>query len=275
MQETTKNALFALFQAQNETAKAKTLKEIEAPILPPVKSEITQPQPQPETPKTPVAIELEYIHIIWHEGSANPDYTNSKFKTWTEVQEAFLQLWNANEKGNTQGGYTKVKTNIKFLGMGAEQVCRIDLTAKEGNGDFNPTFETLQKYLSTQFLEPHEYFTNDKEELSTLTFNDLITPQETPKEETASPTETPIIEQISNFIEAVKPTEEAEQKPRIFISFYSKYSIAVTGETKQIKEVLKDLGGVYNRYLKCGAGWIFAKRKEAEILEELKLYANF
>jgi hypothetical protein len=172
MQETTKNALFALFQAQNETAKAKTLKEIEAPILPPVKAEITQPQP--ETQKTPVAVE------------------------------------------------------------------------------------------STQFLE-----------LSALTFNDLITPKEAPTEETATPTETPIINQISNFIEAVKPTDETENKPRVFISNYSKFSIAVTGETKQIKDVLKDLGGVYNRYLTCGAGWIFAKRKEAEILDELKLYATF
>lgn len=169
MQETTKKTMFELFKAQNEQAKNKGLKEVKPVILPTVKAEITQPQPepQPETPKTPV-----------------------------------------------------------------------------------------------------EYFADDKKELSTLTFNDLIAPTETP-------TKTPIIEEISNFIQAVKPTEETEQKPRIFMSNYSPYSIAITGDTKQIKDVLKDLGGVYNRYLKCGAGWIIPKRKEAEILEELKLYANF
>lgn len=49
---------------------------------------------------------------------------------------------------------------------------------------------------------------------------------------------------------------------------YSEKSIAVIGDTKNIKESLKEIGGVFNPRLRCGAGWIFSKKKMAE-LEEL------
>lgn len=42
---------------------------------------------------------------------------------------------------------------------------------------------------------------------------------------------------------------------------YSEKAIAVTGETKAIKDQLKALGGRFNPRLTCGAGWIFSKRK--------------
>ena len=50
---------------------------------------------------------------------------------------------------------------------------------------------------------------------------------------------------------------------------YSEKSIAVIGDTKNIKESLKEIGGVFNPRLRCGAGWIFSKKKMAELAEIL------
>lgn len=46
---------------------------------------------------------------------------------------------------------------------------------------------------------------------------------------------------------------------------YSEKAIAVIGDNKAIKEQLKALGGRFNKYLKCGAGWIFSAGKRAEV----------
>lgn len=46
---------------------------------------------------------------------------------------------------------------------------------------------------------------------------------------------------------------------------YSERAIAVIGDTKEIKDKLKELGGRFNPRLTCGAGWIFSKRKETEL----------
>lgn len=50
---------------------------------------------------------------------------------------------------------------------------------------------------------------------------------------------------------------------------YSEKSIAVVGDTKDIKDSLKKIGGVFNPRLSCGAGWIFSKKKMAELSELL------
>lgn len=52
---------------------------------------------------------------------------------------------------------------------------------------------------------------------------------------------------------------------------YSEKSFAVIGETKPIKDKLKELGGKFNFRLKCGAGWIFPKTKEPEVKAALSL----
>lgn len=46
---------------------------------------------------------------------------------------------------------------------------------------------------------------------------------------------------------------------------YSEKAIALTGDTKIIKDQLKNLGGRYNAHLTCGAGWIFSKSKEVAL----------
>lgn len=59
----------------------------------------------------------------------------------------------------------------------------------------------------------------------------------------------------------VKPTVEPISAEGIEIIDYSEKSFAVVGETKPIKEKLKELGGSFNSRLTCGAGWIFSKTK--------------
>jgi len=46
---------------------------------------------------------------------------------------------------------------------------------------------------------------------------------------------------------------------------YSERSVAVVGNTYPIKDQLKNMGGKFNRFLSCGAGWIFPKSKQQEL----------
>jgi len=63
------------------------------------------------------------------------------------------------------------------------------------------------------------------------------------------------------------PNFEAVEVPEgeIQIIDYSEKAIAVIGETKPIKDKLKELGGKFNFRLSCGAGWIFPKTKLEEV----------
>lgn len=46
---------------------------------------------------------------------------------------------------------------------------------------------------------------------------------------------------------------------------YSEKSIALVGDTKEIKDKLKKLGGRFNSGLSCGAGWVFSKTKQKDL----------
>jgi len=78
---------------------------------------------------------------------------------------------------------------------------------------------------------------------------------------------------ISFDLSAVKETSQpqAQERPEIApgkvqIVAYSEKSVAVIGETYPIRAKLKELGGRFNKFLSCGAGWIFPVTQ----LEELK-----
>lgn len=59
-----------------------------------------------------------------------------------------------------------------------------------------------------------------------------------------------------------QPTAKAEG---LQVVDYSEKAVAVIGDTKPHAEKLKELGGRFNARLKCGAGWIFSKKKEAAV----------
>lgn len=57
---------------------------------------------------------------------------------------------------------------------------------------------------------------------------------------------------------------------KINVIDYSEKAIAIIGDTKPVKDILKSLGGKFNFRLSCGPGWIFPKSKQALIIEALK-----
>ena len=56
-----------------------------------------------------------------------------------------------------------------------------------------------------------------------------------------------------------------EQNNDLTIDEYSEKAIVLRGNTKPIKDQLKELGGSFNFKLKGGPGWIFSKKRESEI----------
>jgi hypothetical protein len=61
--------------------------------------------------------------------------------------------------------------------------------------------------------------------------------------------------------EAASPVKCGEIK----IIDYSERAIAVIGDTKPIKGMLKSAGGRFNKFLSCGCGWVFSKNKRNEV----------
>ncbi|HTN09215.1 hypothetical protein [Agriterribacter sp.] len=75
------------------------------------------------------------------------------------------------------------------------------------------------------------------------------------------------------FIPALTKTEKANSTEvpagSVHIIDYSDRAVAVIGDTKPIKDKLKELGGRFNFRLTCGAGWIFPKTKLDILKREL------
>lgn len=67
------------------------------------------------------------------------------------------------------------------------------------------------------------------------------------------------------------PTMKQPEQPKLQIIDYSDKAFAVIGDTKPIKELLFSLGGSFNRFLKCGEGWIFSKRHLSNVKQKLAL----
>lgn len=70
-------------------------------------------------------------------------------------------------------------------------------------------------------------------------------------------------QEFNDIIEACR--EQSEEQPKFQIIDYSEKAIAVVGDTRDIKDKLKMLGGRFNPRLSCGAGWVFSKKQQAEI----------
>ena len=61
-------------------------------------------------------------------------------------------------------------------------------------------------------------------------------------------------EEFNDIIEAVAAEAVPEDAPRFQVIDYSEKAIAVVGDTREIKDKLKALGGRFNPRLSCGAG---------------------
>ena len=72
-------------------------------------------------------------------------------------------------------------------------------------------------------------------------------------------------EEFNDIIEAVAAEAVPEDAPRFQVIDYSEKAIAVVGDTRDIKDKLKALGGRFNPRLSCGVGWVFSKKQRAEV----------
>lgn len=74
-------------------------------------------------------------------------------------------------------------------------------------------------------------------------------------------------EEFNDIITAIKESEseESEEQSKFQIIDYSEKAIAVIGDTREIKDELKKLGGKFNPRLSCGAGWIFSKKVQGAL----------
>jgi hypothetical protein len=87
-------------------------------------------------------------------------------------------------------------------------------------------------------------------ELSTMTFADLLS-------------DSPAIDTnyTSNTTKQPETRPQPAKNDNLQYIDYSDKAFAIIGNTKVIKDQLKQLGGRFNPFLKCGAGWIFSKAK--------------
>lgn len=79
-------------------------------------------------------------------------------------------------------------------------------------------------------------------------------------------------EEFDDVMTAYRESIEADERPetqgeRLELVGYSEKAVAVIGDTKDFKEQLKAMGGRFNARLTCGPGWVFSRRKEAELRE--------
>jgi len=213
-------------------------------------------------------VTLNCLTILWNEGRKS--YEGTKLITWEAVQKIFLQIWDENERGNLEGGYTKVKVSVLFNEIGDDFVERIDITNGINNGDFNPSNEHIFNYFKQLFesatdnylLENNSYST----ELSNLTVSDILGENNSVNNSIyCSP----------SILDIPKVAKTDEKTSNICFVNYSERSFAIFGETKQIKEKLKMLGGRFNPFLNYNgskaAGWIFSKTHEAAVKKSLNI----
>jgi hypothetical protein len=149
--------------------------------------------------------------------------------------------------------FNKTFGGFKFLFVGRELSEEIEALRDEfnerfdfdshGNKDYFYKFmqkQTIPQDAKIKSIERKEDFCGSMEDAYFLTFEE----QENP---------------------------EAVEIGEVQIIEYSEKAIAVIGETKPIKDLLKKLGGRFNFRLKCGAGWIFPISRAEEVKEALSL----
>lgn len=72
----------------------------------------------------------------------------------------------------------------------------------------------------------------------------------------------PAIDSVLAHLEEEKGPAKTDQVcGKVQIVTYSEKSFAVIGDTYKHKDKLSELGGTYNKFLKCGKGWIFSNKR--------------
>jgi hypothetical protein len=105
-----------------------------------------------------------------------------------------------------------------------------------------------------------------------ITETDLTSGSATPENFYCLDLELPKALQTKTVEPSIEPLPEVNGQ--INIIDYSEKAFAVVGDTKPIKNILSDLGGSFNARLRCGAGWIFSKKRLEAVQTRLQELAN-
>lgn len=240
------------------------------------------PTQEPEQQEAPSMLSL--FHILWQEGSGKFD--GKTFTTWHTADKAMIAIYNE----HSGQGYLKTKVHITWQN-GQEITTRIDCS--DSIGDFCPKRETVETYLKKRYPELKTLSFSDDDnqaELKRQYENQETTPQ-------ATGSQTPELSQLTFeelmnekapefcapqpfILPAMKPAEPQAQpeptpapEPLLKIVDYSDRSFAIVTAEKPSEEILNVLRqhGTFNKFLKCGKGWIFSKRHLPAIKAKLGL----
>lgn len=259
MKQETQNKFAAILAAAQQKANAQPSQpkqEIKQP-------ETIAPEPMPEMP-TKVAKMLSFT-IIWHEGSGK--YDGQTFTSWRNANRAMTAIFNEHDGL----GYLKVKVNVKWE-TGKEITDRVDCSGN--GGDFSANRESIGQYLSRQNSVMYASNLQHGERVSLSFEDDAATTEQIP--ELSETTIADILNEPKYCAPAPfeLPTKIAKPEPpksNLQIVDYSEKAFALIGDTKPIKDILKQLGGRFNLFLSCGAGWIFSKTQLDAVKTKLSL----
>jgi len=119
----------------------------------------------------------------------------------------------------------------------------------------------MKKDLKSQLLDIFAQAQAKTDKQTTPTFGSKKTQPDKPQPDLSTTT----VDDLINPQAAVSPLQPVKILP------YSDKAFAVVGDTKPIKDTLKQLGGRFNPYLKTGAGWIFNLKKLDEVEKALNI----
>ncbi len=100
---------------------------------------------------------------------------------------------------------------------------------------------------------------------------DLLKEEEEP---TPAPTiqeeEKPNVETVAAPLFILNNTIEEEKPQGLYFTDYTEKAVILQGEgTKEHRDILKEMGGIYRTTWKCGAGWMFAKKHRQTLADIL------
>lgn len=168
--------------------------------------------------------------------------------TVEQVQEITRLFKNERTDGMTDSSYPIITPfNERYGGIGSISTDR-DISDPHRDAELKLLNEELNKSYGIE-----EYVSEMRASVRTILHQRLYKKDLTPVPEPKAT--------AKSVSKPVKPTVEPISAEGIEIIDYSEKSFAVIGETKPIKEKLKELGGSFNSRLTCGAGWIFSKTK--------------
>lgn len=171
---------------------------------------------------------------------------------------------------------TRLFTDTTFNGYtDMEETCSTEFNLLYGGIGYGPY--TKRTYSEKVWNEAKDKFFDLHSEAIGLTDDEFFVPQTYSKFANTTDRRIAVSECLSRYLKDkdlyVKPetkTRKAVSKSEgkatgIQLIDYSEKAVAVIGETRDYAEKLKALGGRFNGKLKCGAGWIFSKKREAEL----------